>query len=173
MGRLGLIKGETLVAFSTLQEVRELDVDKADIYARMAEGIAARYAEYDTGRTGYREDMPVALCLIGEQVTIRLSQVVRRIEAIGLEAESQGPHSYRRTLGKLDEIIPPLAREILDYYAVAPSKHGVLLTKVFASPLLTDADGNAARPLRADEELDDPFVEFDENVKLGDNTRMD
>lgn len=162
MGRLGLIDGAKLVTFSTLPEVKELATEQADRYASMAEGVAARYAEYDTGKSGYREDMPDALCLIGEQLVVRLGQVPRRIEALGLVSETQGPHSYNKLVGKIDEIVPILAREILDFFALTPPKHGVLLTKVFASPLVTDARTNLSRLSRGDEEQFDPFVEFDE-----------
>ena len=164
VGRLGLIDGASLLAFSTLTEVSDLQPEATDRYARMAEALAARYTIYDSGKVGYAEDMADALHMMGEHIVVRFSGVARRIDALGLQSESQGPHSYTRIEGKIDELVPPLAMEILNYYATTAPKHSATFTKVFAAPQMTDDEENVDRLSRADEEIDFPFIEFDENL---------
>ena len=163
LGRLGLIDGASLLSFSMLSEVSDLQPEVADRYARMAEAVAARYTVYDTSKSGYAEDMADALHLIAEHIVVRLSDVARRIDALGLRSESQGPHSYTRAEGRISELIPPLAFEILNYFATTAPKHHATFTKVFAAPEMTD-DVIAGRLTRAEEKEDFPFIEFDENL---------
>jgi len=165
-GRLGLIDGASLLNFSTLGEVQETVDDQADRLARMAEGVAARYAEYNPSLEGYNEEMPDALHMIGEALAVKFSETARRIDLLGLQSESQGPHRYVRAAFKFNEIIPTLALSILDFFALSSPKHSVSFTKVFSTPLLTDADDNDARQTRLTEEMDNPFIEFDENLKV-------
>lgn len=164
VGRLGLIDGASLLAFSTLHEVSSLQPEIANRYARMAEALAARYATYNSSKEGYAEDMADALHLMGEHLIIRLSSVPRRIDALGLQSESQGPHNYTRVIGKIDELVPPLAMEILNHFATTSPKHSSTFTKVFAAPQMTDDDENVDRLSRVEEETDFPFIEFDENL---------
>ena len=164
VGRLGLIDGASLLAFSTLTEVSGLQPEVADRYARMAEALAARYATYDSSKEGFAEDMADALHLTGEHLVVRLSGVARRIDALALKSESQGPHSYTRVEGKINELIHPLALGILDYFATTSPKHSSTFTKVFAAPQMTDDEVNVDRLSRAEEETDFPFIEFDENL---------
>ena len=164
VGRLSLIDGASLLAFSNLSEVSNLQPEIADRYARMAEALAARYTTYNSGKDGYAEDMADALHLIGEHLVVRFSGVARRIDALGLQSESQGPHSYVRVEGKINELVPPLAMEILNYFAIAAPKHSSTFTKVFAAPQMTDDDENTDRLSRDEEEVDFPFIEFDENL---------
>ena len=164
VGRIGLIDGASLLDFSTLIEVSNLQPEIADRYARMAEALAARYATYDSSKVGYAEDMADALHLMGEHLVVRLSGVPRRIDALGLSSESQGPHSYTRVEGKIDELVPRLAMEILNHFATSTPKHSATFTKVFAAPQMTDDDENADRLSRVEEETDFPFIEFDENL---------
>ena len=163
-GRLGIIDGASLLVFSNLTEVSALQPEIATKYARMAEAVADRYTTYDSGKTGYAEDMADALHIIAEHLVVRFSDVVRRIDAIGLQSEQQGPHGYNRVIGKIGELIPPFALSILDYFAASAVRHSATFTKVFASPQMTDADTNTTRLSRVDEEEEFPFIEFDENL---------
>lgn len=163
VGRLGLIDGASLLEFSFLNELKKVQPEVVDRFARQAEALAARFADYDTGKVGYIEDMRDALHSIAEQLVVKFSEVPRRIEAIGVLAETQGPHSFTLR-GRVSDFIPPYALDILNYYASSTTKHSATFTKVFASPLLTDAGENTDRITREDEEVDIPFIEFDENV---------
>ncbi len=170
-GRLALIDGASLIEFSDLPEVKALNPAKADMYAAMSEGRAVRYAPegYETGADGFNEDMVVALHILGEQIVVRQESVARRVEALGMKAESQGLHKYERLESRVEQLIPFASSEIFDFYANVNQVHGVTTSKIFASPHMTDASANSGRLTIREEEVFEPYVDLDVNRKMSES----